>query len=167
MGATGLPFSRMSVAQQQRFLANVVSGHPLEPPVRSLEELARGTLRVEYTVPGWFQWGNPDLRWHWANYLVVTEPGPHGRWAPRPPIRERTREAVMQAVRRVDPQIRSKVIHVMRDKRGHQDPEPDTPWEAQIFPTTLNLTFIYIPGATNERMVHIVHLNGDSWHLLW
>jgi RNA polymerase sigma-70 factor (ECF subfamily) len=165
--STGLPFSRMSIAQQQQFLAQAFSDYPLWPPIRPTDDLTGAALRVEYTVPGWFQWGNPAFSWHWSRYLVVVEPGEHGRWMPRPPIRERTREAAIQAVRQVAPEIRNRAIHVLRDLRGRQDPEPDAPWEAQIFPTTLGLTFIYVPGASNERMVHVAHRNGDSWNLLW
>jgi RNA polymerase sigma factor (sigma-70 family) len=165
--ATGLPFSRMSIAQQQQFLANAFSDYPLWPPIRPTEDLTGAVLRVDYTVPGWFQWGNPGFSWHWSRYLVVVEPGEHGRWMPRPPIRERTREAAIEAVRQVAPEIRNRAIHTLQDLRGRQDPEPDAPWEAQIFPTTLNLTVIYVPGASNERMVHVAHRNGDSWNVLY
>jgi hypothetical protein len=165
--SAGLPFSRMSIAQQQHFLTHAFSDYPLWPPIRPTEDLTGAVLRVDYTVPGWFQWGNPGFSWHWSRYLVVVEPGEHGRWMPRPPIRERTQEAAIQAVRQVAPEIRNRAIHTLRDLRGRQDPEPDAPWEAQIFPTTLNLTVIYVPGASNERMVHVAHRNGDSWHVLW
>jgi RNA polymerase sigma-70 factor, ECF subfamily len=165
--STGLPFSRMSVAQQQQFLASAFSDYPLWPPIRPTEALTGAVLRVDYSVPGWFQWGNPAFSWHWSRYLVVVEPGEHGRWMPRPPIRERTREAAIEAVRQVAPEIRNRAIHALRDLSGRQDPEPDAPWEAQIFPTTLNLTVIYVPGASNERMVHVAHRNGDSWNLLY
>jgi RNA polymerase sigma-70 factor, ECF subfamily len=165
--STGLPFSRMAIAQQQRFLANAFSDYPLWPPIRPTEDLNGAVLRVDYTVPGWFQWGNPAFSWHWSRYLVVVEPGEHGRWMPRPPIRERTRDAAILAVRQVAKEIRNRAIHTLRDLRGRQDPEPDAPWEAQIFPTTLNLTVIYVPGASNERMVHVAHRNGDSWNVLY
>src|SRR5207245_6638669 len=51
--ATGLAFTQMSLAQQQRFLA--LAG--LSDPV-SLQELQGAALRVDYSEPGEFQWGD-------------------------------------------------------------------------------------------------------------
>src|SRR5207302_4100444 len=88
MTAEGLPFTGMSLAQQQRFLSDGVA-----QPLESLDELAGAVLRVEYTHPGEFQWLPPEaLRW-----IMPVEPGPQGRRALMPPIRARTREAALEA----------------------------------------------------------------------
>jgi anti-sigma factor RsiW len=92
--AEGLAFPRMSLAQQQAFLALGVGAHAerLQPEPA---DLAGATLQVDYTVPGWF---------HWAGQA------PPGstllRHAPRlSRVRGRTREAALQAARQIDPQI--------------------------------------------------------------
>src|SRR6185436_19049661 len=56
----GLPFSRMSLAQQQGFVAAATMPRA-EPP--SLQELQGASLRVDYSQPGGFQWSNPDVWW--------------------------------------------------------------------------------------------------------
>lgn len=55
MSSTGLPFTKMSLAQQQGFLSHLRSPHPFEWP----EDLVGATLRVQYTQPGWFTWRVP------------------------------------------------------------------------------------------------------------
>src|SRR5207248_10606177 len=47
MSGTGLSFTEMSLAQQQRFIAYALYGYP-EPP-RSLDDLEGSVLRVDYT----------------------------------------------------------------------------------------------------------------------
>jgi hypothetical protein len=89
--ADGLVFSRMTLAQQQQFIALGLGD--LANRIRSLEELAGATVRVDYTWPGWFQWGAP--------------PAPKGSLRPQIGpwrVRERTREAALRAARRLDPQ---------------------------------------------------------------
>src|SRR5260370_42499353 len=68
MSSSGLPLTRMSLAQQQQFLslALVPDGEPLQ----SLEELAGATLRGDYSLPGWFQWGDPGRRVTWVMGVV-------------------------------------------------------------------------------------------------
>jgi hypothetical protein len=66
-------------------------------------------------------------------YVVVREPGLPGQRAPRPPVRERTRDAALQAARRIDLQAEATQIH----------------------PTQLQLAVIYIPGASNKRSVWV------------
>jgi hypothetical protein len=167
MSDEGLPFARMPLAQQQQFLAYVVTDHPLSGPFQSLEELAGATLRVGYTQPGQYQWGDPALARYWNGWAVIVEPGKQGRWAPRPSLQGRSREAVLEALRRLDPRIRDTAVNSGRHPRPQLEPEPPLPLEAQIFPTELGLTFVYLPSATNTRLIHIVHSNGDSWQLLW
>ena len=50
LSAQGLPFSRLSPTQQQGLIAH------LGERLRSLDELAGATVRVEYTQPGSFRW---------------------------------------------------------------------------------------------------------------
>jgi hypothetical protein len=148
--ATGLPFTRMSLAQQQQFVSFALGDQPL----RSLEELDGAALRVDYTLPGGFQWGDPgsteNLRW-----VVPMTAGPQGRRVLRPPVREQTREAALQALRRVDPKIRETLLQEMRrrDPRLETAPPAD---EAQIFPTKLSMVIIYVPGASNARSIHVL-----------
>jgi hypothetical protein len=77
--ARGLRFTRLSLAQQQQFMSR------LGTHIRSLEQLASTLLRVEYTQPGGFRWEGPD--------------GPTVS-----PVLAPTREAALQAARRIDPQ---------------------------------------------------------------
>jgi RNA polymerase sigma-70 factor (ECF subfamily) len=158
----GLPFTRMSLAQQQQFITEATLYDPL-----SLEELAGASMRVDYSQPGEFQWGNPDLDWHWSRWVIILEHGRQGRWAPRPLLRARTREAVMQAVLRLDPKIREGAVHSFRSQRPTPEPEPPVPLEAQVFPTRLSLTFIYFPAASN----YWAHIEGSgattSWQILY
>jgi hypothetical protein len=89
ISAGGLPFSHLTLAQQQEFLRVAVDTQADPPP--SLQELSEATLRVVYTQPGGFEW-----------------PG-KGRWAVlqfRPsPVQAGTREAAFQAARRLDPSV--------------------------------------------------------------
>src|SRR5262249_16578242 len=135
----GLSFSRMSLIQQQQFLA--LGFDPDSAPLQSPEELAGAALRVEYAQPGGFQWGGAErpgeglsLRW-----VVPLEPGRRGRRVPRPAIRARTRETVLQAVRRVDPGIRTALLEAMHRVDPRTELAPHVVEEDQIFPTKLGL----------------------------
>jgi hypothetical protein len=141
LGGTGLAFTRMSLAQQQGFLQNAL-GSGAEG-LQSLEDLAGATLRVDYTVPGGFEWRGPDPAWR--QWVVPVVPGRQGTRAVRPAVRERTREAALQAARRVDPQAD----------------------DAQIVPTTLKCTIIYIPSTSNSRAIHRVGLDHDLFTSTW
>lgn len=150
MGATGLPFTQMSLAQQQQFVSFALG----EQPLRSLEELDGAALRVDYTLPGGFQWGDPGMNQN-LQWVVPMDQGPRGRRVLRPPVRERTREAALQALRRVDPMIREALRQAMRrnDPRVEAAPPDD---EAQIFPTKLGMVIVYIPGASNARPIYVL-----------
>jgi hypothetical protein len=141
MSGTGLTFTRMSLAQQQEFIALAVA--PDAPPFQSLEELAGATLRVDYTVPGWFTCRVPDPAWR--QWVVQVAAGPEGRRAVRPPVREQTQKAALQTARRLDP----------------------TAEEAQIVPTSLNCAIIYIPGTTNARAIHRIGVDYDLYTRTW
>jgi hypothetical protein len=164
MGATGLPFTRMPLAQQQQFISLALS--PKALPLQSLEELAGATLRVEYTQPGWFQWG--ELGWggyfKWAVPLVL---GPQGRRALRPPVRERTRESTLQAVRRVDPKIREALLEALRRNDPRLEAASHVVEEDQIHPTRLDLIFVYVPGLSNARGIFVQGSDASGYPRVW
>jgi hypothetical protein len=167
LSAEGLLFTRMTLAQQQQFIAfGIQETSPGEPP--SLEELQRGSLRVDYSQAGAFQWGDPGIAFTPAQWVVIVDPGREGRWLPRPMLRGRTREAVMQAVRGLDPTIRERAVQALRGRQAPGEPTPPVPLEAQVFPTELSLTVIYLPSTSNRLPVHIVGSRGwDTWQTLF
>jgi hypothetical protein len=158
----GLPFTQMSLPQQQQFIGLATFFHSIP-----LEVFAGARLRIDYTRPGEFQWGDPDLAWSWTRWFVIREPGRQGRWSPRPSVRARTREAVMQAVLRLDPAIRdgAKHRHPLRAQELGSA-SPPVPLEAQVFATKLDLVFIYIPSRSNEHVIRIIYRNGVSGQIL-
>jgi hypothetical protein len=163
---TGLRFLRMPLAQQQRFMQ--LAFHPEAPPLQSLEELSDATLRVEYTQPGQFQWGDPGMYYSWTRWVVPIEPGRDGRRVVRPPVQERTREAALQALLRLDPRVRQAALHTHVPPGVALDPTERTPpLEAQIFPTELSLTFVYIPSTANARRIRISHDGMTNYQLSW
>jgi hypothetical protein len=160
LGPAGLPFTKMPLAQQQQFIAIALEYD--DGPLQSLDELAGSTLRVEYTLPGRFQWGDPNA-WGYTRWVVPLEAGSRGKRVLRPPVQERTREAAVASLRRIDPKIRETLLQLMRrsDPRLEAVPPED---EAQIFPTRLNLTVMYMPGDTNARGLHVIDLGSDYEH---
>jgi hypothetical protein len=160
LGPSGLPFARMSLAQQQKFVAFALEAD--NTPLQSLDELAGATLRVKYTQPGWFEW-RPPGNWWWR-FVVALE---RGKRMPLPPVQERTREAALQALRRVDPQIRAALVQALH----RSDPRADTASldeAAQIVPTGLNLAIIYIPDSANKRKLRVVLArDGNSTATTW
>jgi RNA polymerase sigma-70 factor (ECF subfamily) len=152
MTKAGLPFTRMTLAQQQGFLDRAIGSRAVGVKegegLQSLTDLAGATLRVDYRQPGWYDWqpagGLLSLRW-----VVPLGPPPDGRLLLVPVVREKTREAALQALRRVDPQIREAVwkAAVRYNPRLEQAPPGE---EAQIVPTKLDLTTIYIPGTSTR-----------------
>jgi hypothetical protein len=170
MSATGLPFTEMSPAQQQGFLAFAPS--PWEESAYSPEELSEAVLCVDYTQPSEFQWGDPAEFQHWFSWVLPVEPGRHGRRILRPRVRERTREAALEAVRRLDPDLRAAAVQTRRQliepsaKTPAETPQAAPP-EAQIFPTGLHLTIIYIPSAANARFMRTVSDNVNNWQVSW
>ena len=82
----GLPFTQMSLPQQQQFLALAVEKDDLQK--LRLADLAGPRLQVRYTPSGEFQWRRP----------------PAANNPPLPSlVHERTREAALAAARRIDP----------------------------------------------------------------
>jgi hypothetical protein len=164
MMAGGLPFVKMTLPQQQHFINHATLYDPLP-----LEVLAGAALRVDYTRPGEFQWGDPGMVWSWTRWFVIREPGRHGSWAPRPSVRARTREGVVEALLRLDPAIRDGATHrhPLRAQELASAPPAPVPLEAQIFPTDLNLVFVYIPSRSNESVIQIMHRYGQSGQILF
>jgi hypothetical protein len=83
LSTTGLPFNELTLGQQQGFISLALGEQP-ERFVASLQELTGATLRVEYTLPGWYEWRKPPA-------LLP------------PPVRERSRAAALQAALRLEP----------------------------------------------------------------
>jgi hypothetical protein len=123
LAPAGLAFAEMSLAQQQQFIALRVQN------IQSLEEFTGATVRVGYTHPGEFQWTVPEADLPGRGALGLS------------PVHERTREAALQAARRIDPQA---------------DP-------AQITPTELALTVVYTLGSprTGVRQNAVLATPGD------
>jgi hypothetical protein len=156
MSATGLLFTRMSLTQQQRFIALAFEGAPLQ----SLEDLAGATLRVDYSLPGWHQWGSPDEE-NYTRWVVPLEPGPRGRRVPRPPVRERTRDAALAAARRAFPAVSEAMVQAARKRDPQIDAARLTPQPEQIYPTELDLVIVYIPGTVTDRPIRVVRVTQD------
>jgi hypothetical protein len=118
--AQGLPFTRMTLAQQQGFISLGLTSDAFnseaDRPSAGLEALSNAMLRIDYTLPDGFQWVKPE------------QPGAPSWQALLPsPARERTRDAALLAARRIDPQV-------------------DV---AQIAPTELGLTLFYTMGSAD------------------
>src|SRR5262249_33765976 len=135
--STGLPFTRMSLEQQQQFLSLAFRYSRRQgAPQVGLEELTTATLRVSYTQPGGF---GCSLR-----------EGP-GRGVERTPlelflVQERTREAALQAARRIDAQVA----------------------ESQIVPTEPGLMFVYAWGSPATRAHTLaMRVRSDGGATIW
>jgi Putative zinc-finger len=83
----GLPFTRLSLQQQQQLIAHLGSH------LHSLEELPGAVVRVEYNQPGGFRWAIPQAADPGRGFFGLS------------PVRERTREAALVAARRIDPKV--------------------------------------------------------------
>src|SRR5262249_14177553 len=88
---------------------------------------------------------------------------PQGRRVPRPPVRERTREATLQAVRRVDPELRKALLAAACRADPRLPAEPHVVEEDQIVPTRLALAFVSIAGSTNARALFEFHPDVCGW----
>ena len=139
--SVGLAFMRLTLAQQQQFIGLAL--WPDDSPIESPTEIDGAALRVDYTQPGWFQ--HVVAEGNWADWVTILEPGPRGRRAIRPPVRERTRAAAFQAARQIDPDAS----------------------EAQIQPTERHLRVLYLPGVSNRRAIHLVGDDNDAYWRTW
>jgi RNA polymerase sigma-70 factor (ECF subfamily) len=161
MSPSGLAFARMPLAQQQAFIARALI--PEAGPLQSLEEMEGAVLRVDYTQPGWFEWRPPGA----VGNLQWVLPVAPGRRAPRAPVRERTREAVLQSARRLYSQLQETLLRVERKLNPQVDPSELSPRESQIVPTRLNLTVLYVPGAAHSRLITWTSTEGRNWTTTW
>jgi hypothetical protein len=159
MSTAGLPFTKMSLAQQQQFLAFSFPSDDV-PGLQSLEELAGATLRVDYSRPGCFEW-RPQS---WYRWVMPTEAGTR---APRPYLREATREAALQAARRYFPQVAAAMVKAERRFFPQVTEAQLAPQEEQIVPTELDLQVIYIPGSSHQHPVFIAGKGGDDRRGTW
>jgi hypothetical protein len=89
--ATGLPFTRMSLVQQQQFVSLALGTQADRLP--SLRALEHAAMRVDYVLPGGFEWKAP-----------VKPDSPIWSTLVPSPVRERSPEAALRAARRIDPQ---------------------------------------------------------------
>jgi hypothetical protein len=165
---TGLPFEKMPLPQQQQFITNaIVVGGPLQ----SLDELAGAALRVDYTQPGWYEWRVPGPAGYWLQWVMPLEPGDAltatGKRALRPPVRERTPEATLAAARRIFPQVRAAMVRATLRFKPDFDQALMRPQISQIAPTGLNLSILYLPGATHRRTLVEVNSEGVSSNATW
>jgi hypothetical protein len=116
MSHAGLPFTKLLLPQQQQFITVAFGGHANR--LRSLEELAQAIMRIEYSLPGGFEW-RTSARPGSASMLPPSfEPAR---------VRAATREAALQAARKLD---------------------PNAP-EGQILPTELALMIEYSLGPSS------------------
>jgi len=150
MSGAGLPFSKMSLPQQQGLMARALPGGG--KPLQSLDELTGATLRVDYTHPGSYQWLRPGdfraVRWG-----VAVEPGPQGKRVLMPPVREATAEAALRAARRLFPPVTNAMLSAHRPYMPDVTAEKLTPQPEEIAPTELDLVIVYIPCLTNARPI--------------
>jgi hypothetical protein len=109
MSPGGLALTRMSLSQQERFIALPLAGYL--QAMESLEEVMGTTLHVAYTQPGGFGMKPFDGPWTGASELAL--------------VHEPTREAALQAVHRIAPQVT----------------------EGQIVPSELAVTIVYERGT--------------------
>jgi hypothetical protein len=158
MSAAGLEFGKMTLAQQQGFLSRALQYDTT--PLRSLEELAGATLRVDYTQPGWFQWLQPGS-FDASRWVVTVDPGLPGRRVLIPPVREKTRDAALQAARRAFPAVTPEMLQAARQDNPQLDAAQLVPQPNQIYPTELDLIIVYIPGLTKERTIRWVRTRQD------
>jgi hypothetical protein len=129
----GLPLARMSLTQQQGFLSLALGAHA--NPMPSLEELGGASLRVFYVAPGGYQWKSPAANADAAGGAVVQ--------IDTPPVYERTREAALQAARRLDPNATV----------------------AQITPSEFRLMLSYTLGGPSARLTPFV-IHADAHNVI-
>jgi hypothetical protein len=153
MRPEGLPFTQMSLVQQQGFLAHGIVRYQ---SLQSLDELAGAVLRVEYIQPGAFEW-EPAEMGTWLRWVVPLEPGPQGHRMLVPPIRARTREETVQAASRIEPRLREALLKGFRMPAA----KVDQVLQGKINPTRMDLQIAYIPGTSNRLMPRMVSFASD------
>jgi hypothetical protein len=125
-------------------------------------------LRVDLSRPGWFQWGDPSAYHSWPAWVASLEPGPDGHRAIRPGVRERTREATLEALGRVGPALRAAVARAQGQSSGlNTAGNSAQPSGREIYPTEARLTFIYVPGDRNGRPIRITSGGMTNYQSSW
>jgi hypothetical protein len=62
---------------------------------------------------------------------------------------------VLQAVQRIDPQLRAALLQARRREDPRLEAAPRVVEEGQISPTRLELAFVYVPCVSNARPIHL------------
>jgi hypothetical protein len=88
--------------------------------------------------------------------VIPLGPGPQDHRALRPPVTARTRQEALAAVRSVDLPLREALLAAVNRADPRTPQALDAFEEQQIFPTMRNLSFVYIPGATNARSIFVL-----------
>ena len=83
------------------------------------------------------------------------------------PVRERTREAALQAARRLFPQLQETLLRIERRLNPQVDPSELRFQESQIVLTRLNLTVLYVPGAAHSRLITWTGAGARNWTATW
>ncbi|HEY3118392.1 MAG TPA: hypothetical protein VGK54_16730, partial [Chloroflexota bacterium] len=103
-----------------------------------------------------------------APFLQWVLPVPPGKRAPRPLVRERTQEAALQAAQRIAPRVRETMVHAERLLKPDVTEADLAPQASQIVPTRLELTVLYIPGASHARLITwTASAYGRNWTATW
>jgi hypothetical protein len=163
MGPLGLPFVKLSLAQQQQFMDLALRFD--EMPLQSLEELNGAAMRVEYTLPGGFEWIPPATNWYqWAVPIVS---GREGRRAILPAVQGRTPDEALAAARRLDPHLLEAIFPEASRLKPEVRTAAQVPDAGEIRPTRLDLRIIYIPGLSNQRDISIVSRTANMHLCTW
>jgi hypothetical protein len=130
----------------------------------SLEDLGEARLRVDYTQPGWYEWqpaGMPAF-YGWTPFTVAVQKGDHLRYAMVPHVRARTRDAVLQAARGIDPEIRRALLQHARLTDASAPSAFAEPQSSQVAPTRLGMAFAYIAGRVSDQRGPSIQIGADG-----
>jgi hypothetical protein len=163
MGPLGLSFVKLSLAQQQRYIALALRFD--KTPLTSLLDLEGAAMRVEYRRPGEFEWIPPGSNWY--QWVVPIAPGKEGRRAILPAVQGRSREEALAAARRLDAQFLEAIYPEASRLKPEVRAASHVPEAGQITPTRLDLRVIYIPGLSNRRNISIVSRDADMHLGTW
>jgi hypothetical protein len=161
--ATGLAFTKLSLAQQQRFIE--IGMRFDDRPLLTLNELEGAVIRVEYTQPGSFVWIPPGN--NWFRWVVPIVPGPEGRRAVLPTSRGRTPEEARAAARRLDARLLEAILPEVRRSRPEVKSTAMVVDAGEVAPTQLDLTVVFVPGLSNRHTIHISSLTADYHNSTW
>src|SRR5262249_39252390 len=119
----------------------------------SLEDLAGARLRVDYTQPGWYEWRMPGLAsfYHAMPFAVPVEQDQRLHFLSVPHVCERTREAAVAAVSRIEPRIRQALLLYVHSVNPQFEETQAGPLASQIRPTRLGLAVAYVGGTSSRR----------------